>query len=218
MSGKHLLGGTILGLALGAGALYGADTYLLAGAEPCRGLCGEGTVCDDDRCVLAPEPEDTEEMDEDEEEGGKKKRRRGRKKRRGSGGGDVEGEPASGPPLDNDSHVPRFDANADQNVSMSDGSGRLSDSVINRELAKLDKQFQRCVMDGAARVADIGTGTVRYSFGIDGKGKVTGVNASAPGNLKDAGLIPCVRKTVYGHKFPSFDGPTMKVNSSFSVD
>lgn len=216
MSGTHLVGGTILGLALGAGAFYGANTYL-AGAELCRGLCGEGTVCVDEHCVPAPEDEGEVEVVE-EEEGGKKKRRRGRKKRRGSGGGDVDGEVAQGPPLDNDSKVPRFDANADQNVSMSDGSGRLSDSVINRELAKLDKQFQGCVRDGAERVADLGTGTVRYSFGIDGKGKVTGVNASAPGNLKDAGLIPCVRKAVYGHGFPSFDGPTMRVNSSFSVD
>lgn len=218
MSGKHLVGGTILGLALGAGAFYGADTYLLAGAEPCRGLCGEGTVCVEGRCAIEPEPEDELEVVEEEEEaGGKKKRRRGRKKR-GGGGGEAEGEAGGGPPLDNDSKVPRFDPNADQNVSMSDGSGRLSDSVINGELAKLDQQFQRCVMDGAARVAELGTGTVRYSLGIDGKGKVTGVNASAPANLKDAGLIPCVRKTVYEHKFPSFDGPTMRVNSSFSVD
>ena len=125
---------------------------------------------------------------------------------------------AGGPALDDDGHVPRYDANADQSISMSDGTGRLSDAEIDRELAKLDKAFQACVRDAAARVEDLGSGTVKYNFGVDGRGKVTGVNASAPSNLQDAGIVPCVRVVVYGQRFPAFDGPTMKVSSSFSVD
>jgi hypothetical protein len=101
---------------------------------------------------------------------------------------------------------------------MSDGTGRLSDADVDRELAKLDRAFQACVRDAAARVAELGTGTVKYSFGVDGRGKVTGVSASAPANLQDAGIVPCVRVAVYGHEFPAFDGPTMKASSSFSVD
>jgi hypothetical protein len=172
-----------------------------------------------ERCELAPvEPEQP--LVEDAEEPGKSKRRKGRRGKTGdtAEAGEDEGLTGAGPALDNDSHVPRFNANADQSISMSDGTGRLSDAEVDRELAKLDKAFQACVRDAAARVSELGTGTVKYSFGVDGRGKVTGVTASAPSSLQDAGIVPCVRVAVYGHRFPAFDGPTMKASSSFSVD
>ena len=214
-------GGLALGVLLSVGGMFGYSTYMAGAPGNCDGgsLCGEGTVCEAGRCQLAvAEPELVEAVEAPEPKG-KRKRRRGR--RGGSGASDDGGEAlaeGSGPAIDNDAHVPRFNPNADQSISMSDGSGRLSDAQIDRELGKLDGSFQACVRDAAARVPDIGSGTVRYSFGIDGKGKVTGVNASAPARLSEAGIIPCVRKAVYGHKFPAFNGPQMKVNSSFAVD
>ncbi|PRQ09018.1 hypothetical protein ENSA7_12890 [Enhygromyxa salina] len=218
-----LVGGLALGLVLGAAGMFGYSTYLAnAPSLDCGGgeLCGAGTVCKAGHCEVEVAEVEVEEAQNDEPEPGKRKRRRGR---RGGGGGGAsadEGELAAegGPPLDNDSHVPRFDLNKDQSISMSDGTGRLSDAQIDRELAKLDSSFQACVRDAAARMPDLNSGTVRYSFGVDGKGKVTGVNASAPARLTEAGMVPCVRKAVYGHKFPAFDGPEMKVTSSFAVD
>jgi hypothetical protein len=215
VSSKELLGGLVLGVLLGAGGLYGVQTFLLADPESCAGLCGEGTVCESGSCRPAPVELD-EAPAEEEPDDAKGKRRKG--KRRKGKAGETLGAEGQGPPLDDDSHVPRFDPNADQSISMSDGSGRLSDSQVDRELAKLDGAFQACVRDAAARVDDLGTGKVRLNFGVDGKGKVTGVNVSAPANLKQAGIVPCVRKAVYGHKFPAFDGPVMKVSSSFSVE
>lgn len=212
-------GGLALGVLLGVGGMFGYSTYLAAAPEDCGGgeLCGEGTVCQAGRCQLAVAEAEVVEEAEAPEPGSKRKRRRGKRGSRGGGaGGELAGD--GGPPLDNDAKVPRFDPNKDQSISMSDGSGRLSDAQIDRELAKLDSAFQACVRDAAARVPDISSGTVRYSFGVDGKGKVTGVNASAPAKLTDAGIIPCVRKSVYGHKFPAFNGPEMKVSSSFTVD
>lgn len=220
MSGSQLLGGLVLGALLGAGGMYAVSTYVLTEPGECGGACGEGTICVGERCELAPiEPEPTV-VEEVEEPG--KKRRKGRRSKTGEAEAGDELLAGSGPALDDDSHVPRFNANADQSISMSDGTGRLSDAEVDRELAKLDKAFQACVRDAAARVAglgaDLGTGTVKYSFGVDGRGKVTGVTASAPANLQDAGIVPCVRVAVYGHRFPAFDGPTMKASSSFSVD
>lgn len=214
MSGKELLGGVVLGAVLGAGGFYAVEAFVLDDAAACGGVCGEGTVCEAGHCELAPEDTELEPEDTEPVEAGKRKRRRGAK-----GGADDEALASDqGPPLDDDSKVPRFNPNQDQSISMSDGSGRLSDSQVDRELAKLDGRFQACVSDGAARVDDLGRGTVKLAFGVDGGGKVTGVNVTAPANLKDAGIVPCVRKAVYGHKFPAFDGPTMKVSSSFSVD
>jgi hypothetical protein len=208
---KQLFGGLALGALLGGAGLYAYQTF--APKPACAGLCGEGTECEEGRCiaVVPDEPEVVEELVEDNQ--GKRKSKR----RRGSNPGEDPLEPSKGPALDDDSHVPRFDANEDQTIGMSDGSGRLSDSVIDRELAKLDKQLQACVRDANERVDELGTGTVKYSLGVAGSGKVTGVNVSAPDNLDAAGIVPCVRKAVYGHEFPSFDGPTMKVSSSFSV-
>jgi hypothetical protein len=200
---KELFGG----LALGA---------LLAPKPECAGVCGDGTVCEQGVCIVAAadEPEEVvEELAEDDKGKRKSKRRRGKP-------GDDPLEPSTagqGPPIDDDSGVPRFDANKDQTIGMADGSERLSDSVVDRELAELDTQFNACVRDANERVDELGTGTVKYSLGVAGSGKVTGVNASAPGNLDAAGLVPCVRKAVYGHKFPVFNGPEMKLSSSFSV-
>ncbi len=211
---NQVIGGLVLGLALGAGGLYAAQTYVLAPAPDCAGLCGDGTICADGLCIVA-EPSVAPELEPEPDEGkSKKKKRRGSKRKAGA---DAAPEPGSGPPLDDDSRVPRFDPNKDQTIGMSDGSGRLSDSQVNRELDSLDPQLRACVRDANDRVDELGTGTVKYSFGVAGTGKVTGVNVSAPANLKSAGIVPCVRKAVYGHKFPSFDGPEMKVSSSFSV-
>jgi hypothetical protein len=217
MSGNQLLGGIVLGVLLGAGGMYGVSTFVLAEPGECGGACGEGTVCVGKRCELAP-IEVEEPVLEEVEEPDKSKRRKGRRGKTGESGSEGEALAGAGPALDDDSHVPRYDANANQSISMSDGTGRLSDAEVDRELAKLDKAFQACVRDAAARVVELGTGTVKYSFGVDGRGKVTGGTASAPNNLQDAGIVPCVRVAVYGHGFPAFDGPTMKASSSFSVD
>jgi hypothetical protein len=218
MADKQLLGGLVLGALLGAGGMYGVSTYVLSDPGECGGACGEGTICVAERCELAPlEPEQP--VVEEAEEPDKSKRRKARRGKNGEGEGeDGEVLAGAGPALDDDSHVPRHNPNGDQSISMSDGTGRLSDAEVDRELAKLDKAFQACVRDAAARVTELGTGTVKYSFGVDGRGKVTGVTASAPTNLQDAGIVPCVRVAVYGHGFPAFDGPTMKASSSFSVD
>jgi hypothetical protein len=209
---KQLVGGLALGALLGGAGLYAYQTF--APKPACAGLCGDGTVCEQGLCIAAV-PDEPEVVDEPvEEDTGKRK---GKRRRGSKPGEDPSLEPSKGPPLDDDSNVPRFDANEDQTIGTGDGSERLSDSVIDRELAKLDKQFQACVRDANERVDELGTGTIKYSLGVAGSGKVTGVNVSAPDNLDAAGIVPCVRKAVYGHEFPSFDGPTMKVSSSFSV-
>lgn len=212
---QQFFAGLALGAVLGLGGLYAYWTTRPP-APDCAGLCSEGTACEQGRCVVATaEPEV---VDEDQPEPDAKAKRRGKRGRPGSAGEDPSTElPRKGPPLDDDSQVPRFDPNKDQTIGISDGSGRLSDAEIDRELAKLDKPLQACVKDANGRVDELGAGTVKYGFGIAGSGKVTGVNVTAPQNLKDAGIVPCVRKVVYGHKFPAFDGPELRASSSFSV-
>lgn len=197
-------------------AAVGAAAYFLyvqtpTPTEDCAGLCGVGTSCVEGRCELA-EPE----VEDEAVEPTKKKRRRGRR-RRGTKGASEEALAAGFTPVD-DSHVPRFNPKAEQSMDMNSGTGRLSDRQVDQELAKLDPAFQGCVREAAKFADELGTGTVKIKFGVDGTGKVTGVNVSAPDNLAAWGIVPCTRKAVYGHRFPAFDGPIMRAESSYRVD
>ena len=205
------LGGLALGLALGGGGA--AAYFLVTPSEPesptdCGGTCGDGTVCDAGRCIITPDEEPEPEPD-------KKSKKRRSRSRRGGDGGDAVADGFK--PVD-DSKVPRFNPTADRTIDLNAGSERLSDSVVDRELRKLDSKFQGCVRTAATHADDLGTGTVTMKFGVGGNGKVTGVNASAPANLAKWGIVPCVRKSVHQHRFPTFDGPVMRVESSFRVD
>ena len=205
-------GGLALGLLFGAGALYGYLQFAAAEApSPCDARCGDGTVCEGDICIpspaqVEPEPEDGKRS--------KKRRRRGRrgKDRRGPDSS------ATGTLAHLDDKVPRFDPKATKTLDMNAGSERLSDRVVNRELRELDRAFEDCVRKAAGLTDELGTGKVSLSFGVKGSGRVSGVNARAPTNLKAVGVDACARKAVYEHRFPGFDGPDMSVTASFDVE
>lgn len=176
--------------------------------EDCGGFCGEGTVCEAGKCVVAPPPEPEAEP-EDEEPKGKKRRRRRRK-----GGGDEA--TASGSLPDKDGHVPRY--RGDRQEEIGEGSERLSDRKIRSELAKVEPAFNRCLAR-ASEVTDATlAGTVSFKIGIEPTGKVWGVNASLPKSWGVPGLKACFRNAVYDHRFPSWDGPATGVDYHFQVD
>jgi hypothetical protein len=207
-------GGFVLAAALAAAVHFSG--ILQPSAEPCAGICGEGTACIDERCQL-------ESSDEEVSEEAVAEPKRKRRRRRGKSGVASESEHggeegiAAFVPVD-DSRVPRFNRGASKTIDLDAGSERLSDRVVNQELAKLDRRFQRCVSTAANYTEDPIRGTLRYELGISGSGKVTGVNVNAPKSLQVFGIVPCVRKAIHGHRFPSFDGPTMGVEGSFQVD
>ncbi|MEM7156463.1 MAG: hypothetical protein AAF799_26665 [Myxococcota bacterium] len=173
----------------------------------CGGFCGEGTVCEAGKCVVAP-PEAEPEPEAEEPEGNK---RRKRKRKRGGGS-----TPASGRLPDKDGHIPRY--RADRTESIGEGSERLSDRRVRQELGKAEPAFNRC-LERASEVTDAAlAGTVSFKLGIEPSGKVWGVNASLPKSWNVPGLKACFRKAVYAHRFPSWDGPSMGVDYHFQVD
>ncbi len=185
----------------------------------CGGYCAEGTQCGADGCVPHIEaPPETETPQEDS--GNKKKKRRRRSRGRGAKRHDSEfGAEKALPPFVavNDRHVPRYNRKAAKKIDLDAGSERLSDRVINVELGKLDRRFQKCITT-AVQYSDAEVhGRLDYELGVSGTGKVTGVNVRAPASLKVYGIVPCVRATIFKLRFPAFDGPTMGVESSFDV-
>jgi hypothetical protein len=216
-----------LGLLLGTSALalVAVVGCQLKDDANCGGYCGPGTDCIDARCVV--EELEQAETGEVEEADGKRKRRKGRRNRRGKGGADAgpdEGALEAGDELPpfvavDDSNIPQFKGGTDQTIDMKGGSERLKDRVVDQHLRRLENRFQKC-LETAARYSDtyVGGGNIKYQFRIEGSGKVSSVTAKAPAKLEVFGIIPCVRKAIYTHKFPSFDGPSMVVESSFRVD
>ncbi len=182
--------------------------------ETCYDVCGEGTRCENGRCVAeAPLAVEDDPADPSPAER-KGKRRRGKR-------GDAEPAPEKGGetfvPVD-DSHIPRYDPRKTEVLDMNAGSERLGDRTIADHMRRLEPKFNDCI-ETAARHSDqeIRGGKVDFVFGIAPSGKVTSVTVKAPTHLDVFGIVPCLRKAVYDHRFPSFDGPPMGVDYSFEV-
>jgi hypothetical protein len=205
---RGFVGGFVL-----AGVLAAAGFLLVVQPQTdasCDDRCGSGTSCREGSCQADLEPAGAAA----DPVPVKKKRKRRRSKRRRTGGS----AETSGVERVSDAGVPRYDRTKTKVLGESTGSGRLSDRVINRELAKLDPAFQHCIeLAAAATDEELPSGRVRYEFGVAPSGSVTGVNARAPRALAELGVVACVRKALHDHRFPSFDGLEMGAEGSFSI-
>jgi len=181
------------------------------GPDACYGVCGDGTQCEAGKCVVAeleaPEP--------DPEPASAKKKKRRRRGRKGSSSSTDEGP---GFKAEDDSNVPGYDPKATKGLDMNAGTDRLADRTIRQHLSRLEPKFNKCIEKSALAHDDGLEGELDFVLSIQPSGKVGGVTVKASGNLKKAGVVPCARKVVYGHRFPSFDGSTMGVDYSFKVD
>jgi hypothetical protein len=180
----------------------------------CGGFCGEGTVCLNAKCAVAEVLPDEEELEEDDT--GKKKRRR-RRGRRGAGDDGAEAGEKFVPV--NDSAVPRYGNNRGQTISEDGGTERLSNRKVQQHMGTLEGRFNKCIAT-AAQLApdDLGRGRISFDLNVEPSGKVSGVSVQAPKNLKVFGIIPCIRVAVHNSRFPTWDGPSMRVEYSFQVE
>jgi len=184
------------------------------GPDParCYDVCGPGTRCEQGRCVAveaAPEPA-VEEVAS----------KRGRKGKRRAGAGEDGEAPAeqggSYVPVD-DARIPRHDATATRTLDPNAGSERLDDAIVRSHLRKLEPAFDRCIADAAAAGVTVPSGRVEFDFGVQATGKVSGVTARAPAGIQSTGVVSCLRKVVFDHRFPAFDGPMMDVEYAFEI-
>lgn len=198
-------------------ALFGAGITLFAVGspqspigmwkDPCRGFCGRDLRCIEGQCQI---PQDPVANAPAKPRPKKQTRSKARARRKVSGDAKL--------PWANDRSVPRFNSNAIQKIGANDASGRLDQLDIDRVLKRLEPSWQHCIERADTRAQGrLASGRVHLSFGVNGAGKVTGVNAKAPKALTKFGIIPCVRLAVYNVKFPAYDGPVTRVESHFDV-
>ncbi|RMG95641.1 MAG: hypothetical protein D6705_13080 [Deltaproteobacteria bacterium] len=173
-------------------------------------------MCDGEVCV--PEAPATEAATGEPPSNERKKRKR---RRRRSKRADDTAEDASGadfvPP--DDRHVPAYRDDRGQVIDENSGSERLSDRAVRRHMRTLEPAFNRCIEKAAmASDEDLGSGTVSFRINVDPDGKVAGVSVDAPKNLRVFGIVPCMRIAVHRSRFPTWNGPPMRVEYSFRVE
>lgn len=192
-----------------------------APSAPCGGRCGPGTVCEADQCVAAPvaaepAPEATP------------TKKRGRRRKSGTGApaaGEPE-DPAGGAPEEappppfvavDDSRIPEFSAEQSQTIDLEAGSERPSEAVLDKHFARITPRIHDCVVT-ASRYGEVGRGRLAVKLRLLPSGKVESVSVKAPASLQVWGIVPCARKAVYDHRFPSYDGPSVGVDFGVDVD
>lgn len=196
-----------------------ALTCLLAcdrgpGPDVCFGVCGPGTRCTEQRCVPAP----AETQEAPEAPAPRKGKKRGRK--RGASAASAP-EGSSLPPFEpvSDRHVPRYDPDETQRIGPGSGSERIPDHTIREHLRRLEPAFNACIARAAEySPTDLPPGSVDFEFAIRPTGRIAGVNVTAPKSLQVFGIVPCLRKALFDHRFPSYDGPSTGVTYSFRVE
>jgi hypothetical protein len=198
-------------VAVALGAVFGCDRG--PGPEACYDVCGPGTACRDRRCVVAEATESPP-----TEEAPAAKQRRTRRKGKGRHRARAEAsETRDFRPVD-DSHIPKYDPNRVQHIDMSSGTERLPDAKIRAQLRRLEPKFNACIETAAMHSdEEIRPGSVDFVFSIEKTGKVSGVTVEAPPHLRVFGIVPCLRKALASHRFPSYDGPPTGVDYSFGV-
>lgn len=197
-----LLGGGLTMFAFGSPA-----SVIEMWKDPCRGFCGQSLGCVQGQCQPVPEQVAPPPSKADQ----KKPKKKARARRKVSGNIKLAWA--------NDRGIPRFDPNAIQKIGAGDASGRLDQLDIDRVLKALEPAWHRCIERADTRAqGTLSTGRVHLSFGVNGAGKVTGVNARAPKALAKFGIVPCVRLAIYKTKFPAYNGPETRVESHFDVE
>lgn len=202
-----LRAGLVPALALAAAC---ADTTV---GSDCHGVCGRGTRCVQGMCVAAED--EVEPVVDDAPDDAKRRRGNGRRRADADEPTEDAAAPATYQPVD-DSRIPRHDPNATRELD-ADGSERPDDATIRAHLRKLEPAFDRCIADAVAGGVRFANGRVEFDLGIAASGRVSGVTAKAPPAIQSTGVVSCLRKVIFDHRFPTWDGPPMDVEYGFDI-
>ncbi len=168
-------------------------------ATACFGVCGEGTICQSGRCIVAPA------RVIEEEPAPKVRRMRTPRKRTRHANQAEEAQ----------DNIPAY--NEARARTLPDGTEQLTQRQVNATMARVEPRFQTCI-DAAEQHQRLGAGSIHFSFSVSPTGNVTGVSVTIPPALAAPGLSACLRRAVYEQRFPAYDGPDTDVDYRFTVE
>ncbi len=171
-------------------AYLGYQTYGVE-KEPCAGLCGEGTECVNETCVVAKEKKSGPT---------KRSRLRSRRRRHGSRHSGESDEMALRKPTANELAVTTRGPSlrgADY-VTLGDDAPQgkeLSTDEIAQKLRTLDSQIMGCIEQASGDV-DMAGSKVEIGLRIERTGVIQKVRVQAPALLHRAGVYNCIKPLV----------------------
>jgi len=190
----------LIGVLIGAGLLAGVAYVWMRGDNGCLGRCGDGTRCDDHRCIAAA---DVKLAPTDKKDPHRRRRH----------GTDTAGAPSEVQlkPGDEKMVAQGDTLGRPERIDMTkdgDDARELSQDELDRVFRPQESSILRCITD-ALGDAPLESGKVEVGFRVESKGSVSRVRVEGPQLLQRNGLSKCVRSLVVSLHFPPSGGASV---------
>lgn len=195
--------GLLAGL-VALGGYVGYDQYRRS-KDPCLGLCGEGTECQDKQCLAVED-----EVKPNKRRRRKRRRRGWRRRRRGgktaANNTNTVDQPTTKKPTAADlrrvTQGPSLKQTEYIDATKSGGGGReLSTEEIMAKVRRSDRRIIACI-DKARGDYELSGVRISVGFRVERAGQIKKVRISAPAVLMRGGLGACIRGILTGLSFP----------------
>lgn len=209
-----LIAAGLLGMALAPTACKRNGDSVAPSGE-CGGLCGKGTRCDGSVCVVDYSQDICAAPEEDKPVVQPSKPPI-------SSWGECTTERSDLPKkfvAVNDKSIPQFDPNRTRTLDWNEGEEQLSESLLMANMRDVEYAINECLSTAACyQGGSLPGGRIDMQFSLNGKdGKVDAVTVSAPAGLQVYGIVPCIRKAIANHQFPTYNGPPMSVKYNIEI-
>ncbi|WAS91762.1 hypothetical protein [Nannocystis punicea] len=184
------------------------------GPDGCGGLCGKGTHCEAGVCVVdsSQETPTTQVVETNEIP------MRPQITSWGECTHERDELPKKFHAVD-DSEIPQFDIERPRVLDWSEGEEQLNEQVLSAHMREVEYGINECL--GIAACYNGGSlkgGRLDMVVSLLGKtGRVDAVTVTASKHLQVFGIVPCVRKAVFDHEFPRYNGPQMTVKYNIEI-
>lgn len=210
-----LIAAGILGMAVSPLACK-RNSDSTAPSGECGGLCGRGTRCDGSVCVvdysqdICSSPTETRHEEEVPT-----------KPPITSWGEctlDRNQLPKKHVPV-NDKDIPQYDPNRARKLDWNEGEEQLTEPVLMSNMRDIEYKINDCLAVAACyNNGSLKGGRLDMVISLSGKtGKVDSVSITAPPDLQIFGIVPCVRRAIAEHQFPTYNGPPMTVKYNIEI-
>lgn len=192
------------------------NTDSAAPSGECSGLCGRGTRCDGRLCVVDYSQDICTQQVESPPDPAVPTRPPITSW--GECTMDRNDLPKKFVPVD-DKSIPQFDPNRARTLDWSEGEEQLSEPVLMANMRDIEYKINDCLAVAACyNGGGLKGGLLDFAISVSGKtGKALAVTVTAPPDLQVFGIVPCVRKAISEHQFPTYDGPPMTVKYSIEI-
>ncbi len=187
----RIFGGILVGALLAAGG-----AWLWLQREACLGRCGDGTSCQQHRCVVVAAPAAPVAV--------KERRHRARR----------TGDSAAAPEIHLKPGDEKMIAEGDalgrpERIDLSEPDAKeLSQDDLDQVFHPASSRIEKCITE-ALGDAPLESGRVEVGFRVEKSGQVSRLRVEAPALLQHQGLAHCVRSTVTALHFPSSGGASV---------